>query len=102
WVAFTESDNVYLMPLPQKATADAPPRVDKTNPGSGVKQLSLEGGLFPHWLNADTLEFGSGNRYFTYNIGSGKTDSTVVHLTVPRPTPKGTLAFTGARILTMD
>ena len=102
WVAFTESDNVYLMLLPQKATADPSPRVDKTNPGSGVKQLSLEGGLFPHWINADTLEFGSGNRYFTYNIGSGKTDSTVVHLTVPRPTPKGTLAFTGARILTMN
>ncbi|HEX7330393.1 MAG TPA: amidohydrolase family protein [Pyrinomonadaceae bacterium] len=102
WVAFTESDNVYLMRLPQSAAADPPPRVDKSNPGSGVKQLSLEGGLFPHWVNAEILEFTSGNRYFTHEVNSGKTDSTVVRLTVPRPTPKGKLAFTGARILTMD
>lgn len=101
WVAFTESDNVYVMRFPQSAGGE-PSRIDKKNVSSGVKQLSFEGGLFPHWVSSETLEFSSGNRYFTYNVSSGVTDSTVLHLTVPRPVPKGTFAITGARILTME
>jgi dipeptidyl aminopeptidase/acylaminoacyl peptidase len=101
WVAFQEGDNVYLMPLPWPGGGE-PIRVDKKKPGLAIKQLSLEGGDFPRWRNANTVEFGSGPQYFAYNTDTGKTSTTEIKLAIPRDVPKGTIALTGARIITLQ
>ncbi|MGI9181659.1 MAG: amidohydrolase family protein [Longimicrobiaceae bacterium] len=102
WVAFQEGDNVYVTPFAWNGTGDEPLRIDKRKGKFPVKQLSREGGLFPRWRGAGIVEFGSGNRYFTYQIASEKADTTAVRLTVPRDVPSGIVALTGARIITLD
>jgi Tol biopolymer transport system component len=101
WVAFNEGDNIYLMPFPFLGTV-SPLQIDKKKGKVPVKQLSMEGGMFPHWRDARTLEYGSGNHYYAYNVESEKTDSAEMRLSVPRPLPTGTIAVTGARIVTLD
>jgi Tol biopolymer transport system component len=102
WVAFQEGDNVYLTPLPPRGADDEPLLVEKRRASVPVRQVSLEGGLFPKWLDATTLEYGSANRHFVYHLGDRKTDTTRIALTVERPVPKGTIALTGARVVTLD
>jgi Tol biopolymer transport system component len=101
-IAFQEGDNMYLMPFPGFGTGSVPMRVDRRRPALATKVLSTEGGNFPHWRDADTLTFGSANRFFVYHVGSGRTDTNEIHLKVPRNTPHGTLALTGARIVTLN
>ena len=67
-----------------------------------VKQVSLEGGNFPQWRDAQTLEYGSANRYFLYHLDPAKTDTTELRLTAERNFPKGSIALTGARIITLE
>lgn len=104
WVGFQEGDNVYLVALPMFGTGSAPVKIEKEAGKAKlpVKQLSHEGGLFPHWRNDSTLEFGSGNHYYAYHVDSGTTDSTVISLSVPRNLPRGSVALTGARIISLD
>ncbi len=102
WVGFEEGDNVYIMPFDAKGTGANPLEVDKKKGRFAVKQLSFEGGLYPHWKDSATLEFGSANKYFSYQVESEKTATQEIHLQVPRALPQGTIALTGARILTMD
>ncbi|MEE8477619.1 MAG: hypothetical protein V3S19_04575, partial [Gemmatimonadales bacterium] len=101
WIAFQEGDNVYLTAMPWMGTGGKPVDLNKRKGKLPVRQLSLEGGLFPHWRNATTVEFGSGNRYFAYDVEAKTTDTATVHLQVPRRIPPGTVAFTGARIVTL-
>ncbi|MGH7718493.1 MAG: hypothetical protein ACREON_06590, partial [Gemmatimonadaceae bacterium] len=68
WVAFQQSDNVYLTPFPYAGTGSEPPRIDRRRGKLPVTQLSREGGLFPRWRDARTLEFGSGTRYFAHRV----------------------------------
>jgi Tol biopolymer transport system component len=100
-LAYQEGDNIYLMPFPAFGTGTAP-RIERRKPALAIKALSTEGGNFPHWQDADTLTFGSANRFFVYHLSSSHTDTDEIHLTVPRATPHGTLALTGARIVTLN
>ncbi len=102
WVAFQAEMNVRLAPIPWLGTGAAPPTLDWTKPALPVRSLSDEGGLFPRWRDADTIEFGSGSRYLAHHRSSGKTDAVSVRLRVPRRLPRGTIALRDARILTMD
>lgn len=101
WIAFQEGDNVYLTAMPWMGSGGEPVDLDKRKGKLPMRQLSLEGGLFPRWRDATTVEFGSGNRYFAYDVESQTTDTATVHLQVPRRIPEGTVAFTGARIVTI-
>jgi Tol biopolymer transport system component len=101
-LAFQEGDNVYTLVFPSAGTAGKPPLIDKTGAVLPLKQVSKEGGNFPHFRDAQTLEFGSDNRYFVYHLDSKKTDTTEIKLAVPREIPSGSLALTNARILTFD
>jgi Tol biopolymer transport system component len=112
-VAFQEGDNVYLVPLPAGAGGGAI-HIDKRRGALPVERLTREGGLFPRWRDANTLEYASGTRFFTHRvadgagvgggggIGGGRTDTVEVRLTVPRPVPAGRIALTGARIVTLE
>jgi Tol biopolymer transport system component len=102
WVAFQEGDNIYLTSLAAGGTGDEPLLVEKRRGRVPVRQVSTTGGLFPRWLDATTLEYGSANRHFVYRVGERTTDTTAIRLSVERYKPTGTLALTGARIITLD
>jgi Tol biopolymer transport system component len=102
WVAFDEGDNIYLTPLPLEGTGTTPVKLEKRKGKLPVTQVSKEGGLFPRWRDNDTIEFGSGPRHFIYHVSSKKTDETAIKLSIPRRVPKGSIALTNARIVTLE
>ncbi len=102
WVAFVEGDNVYVAPFPWPGVGDKPLHIDKKKGKVPVTQVSLEGGMFARWRDAATLEFGSGNRYFTYRPDDETGDTTSISVRIPRDIPNGTVALTGARIVTLN
>ncbi|HEX2445083.1 MAG TPA: amidohydrolase family protein [Vicinamibacterales bacterium] len=102
WVAFEEGDNVYVTPFPLEGTGTSPVKLEKRRGKLPVIQVSKEGGLFPRWRDTRTIEYGSGPRHFIYNLDSKKTDETQIKLSVPRRVPKGSIALTGARIVTLE
>lgn len=102
WVAFQEGDNVYIAAMPYAGTGAEPMDVNKRNGDFPVRRLSLEGGLFPRWRDSNTVEFGSATRYFEYRVAEQTTDTVDLSLTVDRRIPSGRMAFTNARIITMD
>ena len=102
WVAFQEGDNVYVSPLAWMGLGGDALRVDKRKGALPVTQLTEDGGLFPRWRDANTLEYGSGPQYFVHHMESGVTDTVTLRLTVPRDVPEGTIALTGARIVTLN
>ncbi len=99
-VAFQEGDNVYLTAFPYGGAGKDPIEIDKRKGALPVTQLSREGGLFPRFLDSHRLEYESATRHFTYDVSSGETRTTEIDLRVPRPIPKGSIALTGARIIT--
>ncbi len=100
-VAFTQGNNVYLAPLPT-GSAGTVPTIDRRGGTLPTVALSTEGGLHPTWRGAEVVEFASGNRFFSYHAGTGRADTTTVRLTAPRDLAAGTIALTGARIVTLD
>jgi Tol biopolymer transport system component len=111
WVAFEEGDNVYLTPLPLEGTGTTPVKLEKRRGKLPVTQVSKEGGLFPRWRGNDTIEFGSGPKHYIYRIDpSAPTEDgrhklvseTTIQLSVPRRVPKGSVALTNARVVTLD
>jgi Tol biopolymer transport system component len=102
WLAYTRGDNMYLAPLGWPGMAGQPTRLTVTQPPVVSRRISMEGGNFPTWRGANVLEFGSANRFFRHHLDSRKTDTIAVALQVPRARASGTVALTGARIVTMD
>ncbi|MEP7346348.1 MAG: amidohydrolase family protein, partial [Gemmatimonadaceae bacterium] len=102
WVAFQEGDNVYVAPMAWGGIGRETQRVEKRRGQFPATQLSRDGGLFPRWRNSNTLEFGSGAHFFVHHMETGRTDTSVFKLSVPRDVPTGSVALTGARIITLD
>jgi Tol biopolymer transport system component len=102
WVAFQEGDNVYITPMPYAGTGGEAVSLNKRSGDLPVRRLSNEGGLFPRWKDANTVEFGSATRYFEYRVAEESADTVELSLTVDRRTPSGRVAFTNARIITLD
>ncbi|MEQ9400052.1 MAG: amidohydrolase family protein [Longimicrobiales bacterium] len=101
WVAFQEGDNVYLAPFPYRATGGRPLALTKGSGRVPVTQLTTEGGLYPSWRDASTLDFGSGPHFYSHRPADQSTDSVDITLMVDRRIPTGRVAYTGARIITM-
>jgi Tol biopolymer transport system component len=101
-VAYEEGDNVYLAPVPLNATGQEAIRLERKAAVLPIKAVSLDGGLFPRWRDAQTLEYGAANKYFVYHVDSAKTDNTEIHLTVSRAIAHGSIALTNARIVTLQ
>jgi hypothetical protein len=102
WLAFQRGDNMFLAPLPWPGMAGEPVGLTVEKPALIARRLSLEGGNFPNWVGSRILEWGSANRYFRHRIDGRSTDTVGIALQVPRAVAKGTVAITGARIVTMD
>jgi Tol biopolymer transport system component len=101
WLAFEEGDNVYLTALPRHGAGELPVDISKRRGKLPVKQISRAGGLFPRWRDSSTVEFGSGNTYVAYRVGPETAETVTVRLSVPRRMPQGSIALTGARIVTL-
>lgn len=101
WVAFQEGDNVFVTAMAWNGTGGDTLAVDKRRGRFPVEALSLEGGLFPRWHDSVTVEFGSGNRYFTHRMDTETADTVTVTLEVPRRIPEGSVALENARIITL-
>lgn len=102
WVAFQEGDNVFLMPFPYAGTGEVPLRVNKRRGKLPVQVLTTEGGMFPRWRDRGTVEYGNATRYYAHSVTAETTDTLDIRLMVPRDIPDGRLAFTGARIVTLE
>ena len=102
WLAFQEGDNVFTMPFPYGGTGSNTVRIAKRDGQLPVTQVSLEGGIHPRWRDANTLEFASGPRYYTHDAATGDTDEIPIRLELPRNIASGSVAFTGARIITVE
>lgn len=102
YVAFQEGDNVYVAPMAAGGIGANPQRIEKRRAAFPATALSRDGGLFPRWRNATTLEYSSGPAFYVHHLETGKTDTTRLRLTVPRALPTGSVALTNARIITVD
>ena len=102
WLAFQEGDNVFTMPFPYGGTGSNTVRIAKRDGQLPVTQVSLEGGIHPRWRDANTLEFVSGPRYYTHDAATGNTEEIPIRLELPRNIAPGSVAFTGARIITVE
>ncbi len=93
YVAFQEGDNVYLTTLAWNGTGATPLGVEKRRGAFPVTQLSRDGGIFPRWRDRNTLEWGSGNRFFVYHVDTKRADTVTFSVSVPRAVPTGTVAI---------
>ena len=98
WVAHAAGQNLYLSRMPGGRGAGGVAEIDLDR----ATLVGPEGAFSPRWRDANRLEFTSGNRHFTYHVDSGHTDTVEIHLTVPRDIPRGTIALTGGRVVTID
>jgi Tol biopolymer transport system component/imidazolonepropionase-like amidohydrolase len=102
WLAFQEGDNVYLMAFPAGGMGAATVRIDKRRGQLNVVPVTTQGGNYPRWRNNSTLEFVSGPQFDTYNTDTKKLDTFPIRLELPRRFAKGSIALTGARIITLE
>ena len=103
WLAFEHLFKVYLAPIPQSGqTLDM---TDKTK-FVPVTQLSKDAGINLHWSNdSKTLHWTLGNEYFSSEVSENAklVESGIkINLEVKTDKPDGRIAFTGARIITME
>lgn len=101
WVAFQESDNVWVSPFPYAGVGGTPLRLDRNRPRLPATRLTREGGLYPTWRNNTTLDYGSADRFFSYSVTTKRADTAQINLRIPRDIPNGAVAFTNARIVTL-
>jgi Tol biopolymer transport system component len=96
-IAFTDRLELYLTTANRVARSK-----DLGQNALELQRLTRQGGLYPRWRDKNTLEFMSGNRYYVYDASAGTTRTYRIHLQISRDIPKGTIAFSGARIITSE
>ncbi len=101
-VGFAIGGNAYVTPVPPTAFSGAVATVGRAGGPLPVTKLSTTGGLFVQWRDPETITYGSGTRFVSYNVAAQRADTATVRLSVARDIPTGTIAFTNARILTME
>ena len=94
WIAFQYELDVYVAPYR--------PGASQEEITDGMRRVSLEGGAYPHWRDATTLEFAGPGRVFTYDAASGDIDTTTIDVRLPRDIGRGRIALTGGRVITVD
>ena len=114
WIAFSHLHKVYLAPLPLTGT---PLDLDNKTDYVPVSQVSKDAGINIHWSPDSRRIFWTlGDQYFENQIAErftflvGSPDSVppvtetgrAIGLELATDKPDGRIAFTGARIITMD
>jgi Tol biopolymer transport system component len=100
FVVFEVAYSIYVSPI--KSTQQSVAQIE-TDPNVAVAnriRLGNKGGIYAKWRDGHTIEFVSGDRYFTYDVNNKALTEHAVELTIPRAaSAKGTIAFENARIL---
>lgn len=114
WIAFTDLYKVYIAPMPLPGQAIGLSSTTKAVP---IAQVARDAGINLHWsADSKQLHWTLGNEYFTDELTNrflfleGAADSippfdTVglkIDLKLPADKPEGIIAFTNARIITME
>lgn len=98
-IAFTELYNAYVAPLPAYGGSI---ELSKDTTAIPVTQLTKTAGPYLHWSNANTVHWMLGNQYYSRNINQTQNATPVaVEVNVASDKPNDTVAFLGARIITM-
>lgn len=128
WLLFTHQGNAYLAPMPRVAGEPVPvlPRGEKPEKqGFPVWRLGDEGGQYLAWADGgQTITWGFTDRFYRLLLehalarspegvedeeeeteggqdGQSQPELFRIRLSVPRDIPRGTVAFEGARLVTM-
>ena len=114
WMAFSNLHKVYIAPVPKTG------QTIELNPNTRsipVKQVSSEAGYHMHWsANSDKLHWTLGEEYFTVDLKNSfefvegapdslpepPTEGISLGLELESYVPEGSIAFTNARIITMN
>lgn len=114
WVAWSELYKVYVAPFPKTGKKVGLTSGTKAVP---VAQVARDAGINIHWsADSKTLHWTLGNEYFSddlterFKFLEGSRDSLPpmdsvglkINLTLPMDKPQGAIAFTNARIITME
>jgi Tol biopolymer transport system component len=102
WVAFEEGDNIYAAPMPAWGAGGKP--VDFKRDATAavpITTVSETGGDFPRWVSATSLSYGSANKAFVYDVSARAAKAHTIDLQLPRASVSGSIAITGARIISM-
>ena len=114
WVAFSELHKVYVAPMPAPGQELALSKSMKHLP---VAQVARDAGINLHWsTDSKTIHWTLGNQYFTskltdrFSFLEGARDSLppldtvglAIDLQLPMDKPEGIIAFTNARVITME
>lgn len=114
WVAWSELYKVYVAPFPKTGKKVGLTSGTKAVP---VAQVARDAGINIHWsADSKTLHWTLGNEYFSddlterFKFLEGSLDSLPpmdsvglkINLTLPMDKPQGLVAFTNARIITME
>ncbi len=113
WIAYRELFKVYIAPMPLVGkTEDISAKMESVP----VAQVAKDAGINIHWsADGKKIHWTLGEEYFTTELGNrfgfinGKADSLLkmdtvgikINLILDSDKPKGTIAFKGARIITM-
>lgn len=98
-ISFTELYNAYVAPLPAYGGSIELSKDSKAIP---VTKLTESAGPYLHWSDANTLHWMLGNQYYSRNINEAKNAAPVsVDINVASDRPNDTVAFVGARIISM-
>lgn len=99
-VLYQEGDNIYLTALPG-GSVDEPPTVDRRQAEWPVEVLTSAGGLFPRWVDSETVEYGMGRMHFLHSTERGREASVELVVRGERPDPERRVAIANARIITL-
>lgn len=114
WVAFSNLHKVYIAPMPQ---IGKPLTLDGKSNNVPVQQIAKDAGVNIHWSQDNKqIMWTLGDEYFSNTLqekfsfvnGGASTPSEMptsgikVNLIAPVDNPSGTIAFTNARIITMN
>lgn len=102
WVAYNEGDNIFVAAMPAVADSQRPPLLDRRRDSTSIRMLGTTGGLYPRWRDATTVEFGSADLYSAWNVNGEQQRGVTVDFRIARDVPRGTIALTDARIITMN
>lgn len=111
WVAYQEDDDIWVTHLRHdRAEYVAPlvwqgpsvPEVVKEDDTQAVRRISEGGGIYPRWIDDDTLIYASADAIDLFDASSGARQSHPIDLRLPTPVPEGTIALENARLVTLD
>jgi len=102
WIVFQAARQVYLK---NTASISGPREQVVTDPNvedEGRVRIDKMGGIYARWRDSETLEYASGSRYVTMNVVNGERIEVDIDLELPRDIPSGSIALTGAKIITVE